>query len=454
MRFELGVEGGEVVTPAGRSRANVYVSSGRIAAVTTRLEEASERFDAAGLLVLPGMVDSHVHLMDPADPTREDFPSGTAAAARSGVTTVIEHTHARPVRTAEDFAAKAAHLSARSRVDFALAAHAWPHEVDAALNAWRAGAAFIKVFTCATHGVPAHSPEQVRSLFAAGSRAHAVFLVHCEDESSTAAAERALRSSGRDDGGLIPEWRNLEAELSAVKMVVHAARETGANVVIAHASSPATVETARAEGYEHVSVETCPQYLTLLRREVEQLGALRKFTPPARAEGAADLDRMWSLVRDRQVDFVSSDHAPSTRAQKLGASIWDAHFGLPGLDTTMGVLLDAAAAGRISYERIVELYSEIPARLYGLAPRKGSLAPGADADLALVDPHERWTVSDSDIRSKAGWSPYTGRELTGRAVRTYLRGRAVMDRGEVLAEPGTGRLLLGAGRAGGAGVPA
>lgn len=454
MTFELGIEGGEVVTPAGRSAANVYVSSGRIAAVTTRVEQASERFDASGLLVMPGMVDSHVHLMDPADPTREDFPSGTAAAARSGVTTVIEHTHGRPVRTAEDFADKAAYLAARSRVDFALAAHAWPDHIAAALAAWRAGAAFIKVFTCTTHGVPAHSPAQVRALFGAGADAHAVFLVHCEDESATAEAERALRSSGRDDGGVIPAWRNLDAELSAVTMVARAARETGANVVIAHASCPATVETARAEGSEHLSVETCPQYLTLLRGEVEELGALRKFTPPARAERSADLERMWAMVRDREIDFVSSDHAPSTRAQKLGESIWDAHFGLPGLDTTMGVLLDAAAAGRISYPRIVELYSEVPARLYGLAPRKGSLAPGADADLALIDPRQRWTVSDSDVRSKAGWSPYTGRELTGRAVRTYLRGRAVMDRGEVLAEPGTGRLLFGAGRVGRAGVSA
>lgn len=448
MTFELGIEGGEVVTPAGRTRANVYVSGGRVAAVTTRLEPARERFDASGLLVMPGMVDSHVHFMDPADPTREDFPSGTAAAARSGVTTVVEHTHAGPVRTHEDFTKKAAHLARRSRVDFALAAHAWPGEVDAAIGAWRAGAAFVKVFTCTTHGVPAHGPDQIRALFAAGAAAHAVFLVHCEDESSTAAAERTLRSSGRSDGGVIPAWRNLDAELTAVGMVARIARQTGANVVIAHASCAATVETARAEGYERLSVETCPQYLTLLRDGAEELGALRKFTPPARAEGAEDLEAMWSLVRSRQIDLVSSDHAPSTRAQKLGANIWDAHFGLPGLDTTMGILLDAAAAGRITYERIVELYSQQPARLYGLGPRKGAIAPGADADLALVDPRERWTVSDADVRSKAGWSPYSGRELTGRAVRTYLRGRVAMDRGEVLAEPGTGRLLYGAGKAG------
>ena len=449
MTFELGIEGGRLVTASGSSRGNVYISGGSVAAVTQGVEPAHERFDASGLLVMPGMVDSHVHLMDPGDPTREDFPSGTAAAARAGVTTVIEHTHGRPVRTKGDLATKSAYLADRARVDFALAAHAWPGHVDEALGAWHAGAAFLKVFMCTTHGVPAHQPAQLRALFAAGSAAGAVFLVHCEDESGTAAAERVLRASGRDDGGIIPAWRNLDAELTAVEVVASIARETGARVVIAHASCAATVDTARREGYDGVSVETCPQYLTMLRREVEDLGPLRKFTPPARAEGDEDLERMWSLVRGRQVDIVSSDHAPSTRAQKLGASLWDAHFGLPGLDTTMGILLDAAAAGRITYERLVELYSEKPALLYGLAPRKGRLAPGADADVVVVDPRERWTVTDDGVLSLARWSPYTGRELTGRAVRTYVRGRIVMDRGVVVAEPGTGRLLLGAGTSGG-----
>jgi dihydroorotase (multifunctional complex type) len=413
--------------------------------VTSQAEAAAERFDASGLLVMPGMVDSHVHFMDPGDPAREDFPSGTAAAARSGVTTVVEHTHARPVRTGRDLAEKGRHLSTRSRVDFALAAHAWPGEVDSALDAWRAGAAFLKVFTCTTHGIPAHDAEQLRALLGPGAEAGAVFLAHCEDEALTAAAERTLRSRGRHDGGIISAWRNLDAELTAVGMVAAITRETGARVVIAHASCAATVGGARGAGSSTLSVETCPQYLTLMRFEADRLGALRKFTPPARAERPDDLDAMWTLVREGQVDLVSSDHAPSTLAQKLGPDLWDAHFGLPGIDTTMGILLDGAARGLISYERLVEVYSERPATLYGLAPRKGVLAPGADADLVLVDPQERWTVSDSEVLSRAGWSPYAGRELTGRAVRTYLRGELVMEGGRVIAEPGQGRLLRGAG---------
>ena len=443
MTFDVGIEGGIVVTSRGSRRANVYFSGERIAAVTDAVEEAARHVDAAGLLVMPGMVDSHVHLMDPGDPERESFPTGTAAAARSGVTTVIEHTHGRPVRSAADFEEKAAYLEGRSRVDFALAAHAWPGEAEIAIGAWRAGAAYLKVFTCTTHGVPAHGLEQSRRLLVAAAAAGAVVLVHCEDEEMTATAERRLRESGRRDGGVISEWRSLEAELSAVTLVSRLAGETGAKVVIAHASSPATLDAAADSAT--VSIETCPQYLTLLREEAERLGALRKFTPPARAARPGELDRMWAALRDGGVDLVSSDHAPSTRAQKLGVELWEAHFGLPGLDTTMGILLDAAAQGRITYERLVQVYSEVPATLYGLAPKKGRLEIGSDADLVLVDPALRWTVSDAEVLSRAGWSPYAGRHLTGRAVRTYVRGRLAMSDGEVVAEPGRGTLVRGAG---------
>jgi dihydroorotase-like cyclic amidohydrolase len=139
---------------------------------------------------------------------------------------------------------------------------------------------------------------------------------------------------------------------------------------------------------------------------------------------------MWRALADERIDLISSDHAPSTPEQKRAGSIWDVHFGLPGIDTTFSVLLDGAAAGRITYERIVAAYSEAPARIYGLQA-KGRLEPGADADLVIVDPTQRWTVADEDILSKAGWSPYSGRTFTGRAVRTFLRGQ----------EPGSGRFV-------------
>ena len=415
--------GGEVVTGAGRRPANVYVSDGKIAAVTPEHREARETFDASGALVMPGMVDAHVHFMDPGDPEREDFPSGTAAAARAGVTTVIEHTHAAPVISAADLEAKREHLESRSRVDFALAAHAWPDRLDEVPGVWAAGAAFIKAFTCTTHGVPGFDAAHLRALFERAATSGAPVLVHAEDESLTAAAEHALR--GREDGAIIPAWRNRAAEQVALSTAAVLARETGARAIAAHVSHAAALDLLAG-----VRVESCPQYLTLREDEVVEHGAFRKFTPPARARDERDLDAMWRALADGTIDLMSSDHAPSTAAQKRAGSIWDVHFGLPGIDTTLSVLLDGAAAGRITYERVVAAYSEAPARIYGLTA-KGRLEPGADADLVVVDPTQRWTVRDEDVLSKAGWSPYSGRTFTGRAVRTYLRG----------AEPGAGRFV-------------
>jgi dihydroorotase (multifunctional complex type) len=445
MKFDLGIEGGEVVRGGGRQRLNVYVTNGRIAALSAQALHAQRTRDATGLLVMPGMVDTHVHLMDPADTSREDFPTGTLAAANAGVTTIIEHTHGAPVREPGELADKLEYLRGRSRVDYALAAHAWPDRIDQVGPLWRAGVAFFKVFTCTTHGVPGFDAGALRALFGQVNEQRAICLVHCEDESITARLESELRSAGRADNAVIPEWRHPDAELVALGVVGRLSGLTGARVVTAHASSPAAVEVvADAARGAPIVAESCPQYLTLLADEVLTEGALRKFTPPARAGDAAELDAMWQAAADGRIHHIATDHAPSTREQKQAGSIWDVHFGLPGLDTTLPVLLDGAAAGRLSYERVVELYAEAPARAYGLAPRKGHLEGGADADIVLVDPAARWTISAADIRSKAGWSPFEGLSVQGRAVATYLRGELIAEGGSVV-EPGVGQFVAGPG---------
>jgi dihydroorotase-like cyclic amidohydrolase len=140
---------------------------------------------------------------------------------------------------------------------------------------------------------------------------------------------------------------------------------------------------------------------------------------------------MWRLLREGVLTHISSDHAPSTLAQKNEGSLWDVHFGLPGIDTTMSALIDAAGRGYLSREDISRVYAEVPARLYGLWPTKGSLQVGFDADMALVDPAARWRIGNEDVISKAGWSPYSGREMHGRVVQTILRGQTIAADGQV-----------------------
>jgi dihydroorotase (multifunctional complex type) len=446
---DLLISGATLVTPEGRRRAHLAVADGRISSVTDRPPSATRTVDASGLLLLPGAVDTHVHLMDPGGTDREDFPTGTSAAAASGVTTIVEHSHGTPVRTVEDLRGKTDYLRERSNVDFALAAHAWPGRAGDVAALWAAGVAFFKLFTCTTHGVPGHSAAALRTHLQASALADAVTLLHCEDESLTEDAERLLRADGRTDPGLLPEWRNRDAELVAVAVAALLVRRTGARAAVAHVSSAEVASYVRQERERgaRLGAEGCPQYFLLREDEVHEHGALRKFTPPARARTDADELEMWRLLRDGVLTHMSTDHAPSTLEQKRAGDVWAVHFGLPGLDSTMAVLLDAAAKGHLSYEDVTRVYSRTPAQTYGLWPRKGRLGVGADADLVLVDPTAQRTLRDEDVLSKAGWTPFHGRQVTGQVVQAYLRGELVAEAGRPL-DGRSGRFLPGAGARG------
>ena len=423
MRFDCEITNATLLEPKGRYRGTIAISGERVAGI---LEEpsgnAARTIDAEGLVALPGMVDQHVHFMDPGDNAREDFIRGSSAAAVGGVTTVVEHTHSNPVLTAEDLREKREYLKDRSVIDFGLMAHVFPDTVKHVPDLWEDGVAIFKAFTCTTHGVPGLLPDDLlrlfRSLFEAGARG----LVHCEDEFITEDNEERLHAALRKDYGVIPEWRSTEAELVAVNTVALLARLTGANITVAHASQPEVIDLVRRERElgATLSIESCPQYFYIDSDEVREHGPTRKFTPPARDAPAGEL--MWKRLARGQIDLISTDHAPSTLDQKFASDIWGCPFGLPGVETTLTMLLDAVAEGKLTLQRLVQTYSEAPARLLGLYPRKGALRIGSDADVVLVDTEQEHILSNDTIVSKAGWTPFDGRRVKGRAVMTMLRG--------------------------------
>jgi dihydroorotase len=337
----------------------------------------------------------------------------------------VEHTHAHPVRSVADLEEKRAHLVGRANVDHALAAHVWPDTIPRIRELAGSGITFFKIFTCDTHGVPGLDTAQLSTALDAIGDVGGTALIHNEDQALTAEAEGRLRADRRLDPGLLIEWRSRDAELVAVATTAAVALESGARVSFAHVSHPAVLDVItffRTLG-ANLAAEACPQYFALDEDEVVEQGALRKFTPPARIRNDEERSAMWRAVAEGRFSFFSTDHAPSTLAQKTAGDFWDAPFGLPGLDTTLPFLIDAALAGRMTMSEVVRLYATGPAAWYRLP--KGSLDVGADADQVLIDPAGSWTVDDTDIISKAGWSPYSGRTFRGRVVATFLRGTEI-----------------------------
>jgi allantoinase len=453
MTPDLVVRGGTVVEPGGREVCDLVVAGGRVLGrMAPGTAEGDDVVDASECVVLPGGVDPHVHMMDPGLTEREDFPTGTAAAAVGGVTAVVEHHRSLPfVLDAGVLVDKIEYLSDRACVDFGLFGGGHPDNVGELRAMWEAGAACFKVFTCNLHGVPAVLPGRMLTLFREVAAFDGLCLVHAEDEFIAAENEESLKAAHRKDPRVVSEWRSKEAEQVAVNTVALLARFSGCRVIIAHASHPAVCDLVARERDlgARLMVESCPQYFHLTEEEIDDWGPYHKFTPPART--AEDRDGMWERLESGDIDMICADHAPSTHAQKDAGreDIWAAPFGVPGVETNLELMLTGVAEGKVRLERLVAARSEIPARAYGLYPRKGHLGVGADADLVIVDPGATRVLRSEDVVAKVGWTPFEGRTVKGRVLRTYVRGRLVAEAGKVTIDPGWGVWLPGPGYRGG-----
>jgi dihydroorotase (multifunctional complex type) len=445
MKADLAIINGFLVDSKSIYPGVLYVREGKIMGITRELENQPPKvIDARGLRILPGAIDGHVHMMDPGYTDREDFITGTRAAARGGVTTVIDHHRTVPqVFGARELIEKRDYLENRAVVDFGLLGGLSLTNLKALRGMWEAGALGFKGFTCELHEADALLSRTVMEILDEIRRFDGIALFHCEDDWLLKRNEKQLRSQGRKDPLTVSEWRSPEAEELAVRALIDAAKKTGGRVAVAHTSLPSLVleqAAARAQGVP-IFTETCAQYLCLTEDDLKKQGPFAKFTPPPRKK--EDVERMQWCTAHGLIDMVNSDHCPYPYADKEAGlkDIWQAPFGIPGVETATLILLDLVSQGLLTLPQVAYLRSERPAMIYGLAGRKGSLRVGCDADLVLVDLNKKVMFNNAQVVSKCGWTPYHGREVTGDVVLTMVRGKVVMEGGKVVGDPGWGRFV-------------
>lgn len=445
MKADLAIINGLLVDSRSIYPGVLYVHEGKIAGITRELENQPQKvIDAQGLHLLPGAIDGHVHMMDPGYTDREDFTTGTRAAARGGVTTVIDHHRTVPqVLGAAELIEKRNYLEKRAVVDFGLLGGLSLTNLSALRGMWEAGALGFKGFTCALHEADALLSGNLMEILDEIRRFDGIALFHCEDDSLLKKKEEQLRKQGRKDPLSVSEWRSPEAEELAVRNLIYAAEKTGARVAVAHTSLPSLVleqAAARARGIS-LYTETCAQYLYLTEEDLKAKGPFAKFTPPPRKKGEVEKMR-WCLAQGL-IDMVNSDHCPYPYADKEAGvkDIWQAPFGIPGVETATLILLDLVSRGLLTLPQVAYLRSERPAMIYGLTGQKGSLRLGCDADLILADLKRKVRFDNAQVVSKCGWTPYHGREVTGDVVMTMVRGKVVMEGGKVTGGTGWGRFV-------------
>lgn len=430
--FDLLISGGTVVSPMGIGSGDVGIRGGRIAAVGSLSGvPAAEIFDANGLHVLPGVIDTQVHFREPGNEHKEDLESGSRGAVLGGVTAVFEMPNTHPPTTTRlALNDKLARARGRMHCDYAFFIGATPQNIGALAELERApGVAGVKAFLGSSTGtLLLDEDEAILAALRGGRRRMAV---HSEDEVRLR-ERKTLAESGKPQSH--PVWRDVETARRSTERVLAFARGAGRRLHVLHVTTADELPLL-ADARDIATVETTPQHLTLAAPECyERLGSYAQMNPPIR--DASHRDALWRAVREGLIDVIGSDHAPHTRAEKDG-TYPHTPSGMPGVQTVVTILLDHVNAGRLSLSRFVDLTSEGAARIYGIAA-KGRIVEGYDADFTIVDLKAKQRIENSWIASKSGWTPFDGMETTGWPVATIIRGRIVMRDG-ALVSPGSGQ---------------
>lgn len=450
MTVDTIISGGTVVTPEETLETSIAIDDGTIAAVgdAETLPDGEETVDASGKLVLPGVVDPHVHIdgylsIDP-------YENGTKAAALGGVTSCVNFAWQAWLGDLSIWDEPGTLLEAVERqkakgedsvIDYALhgtITREDPAVLDEIPDLIEEGVTSFKMFTAYEIGL---SNGFINRVLHELSDYDAVAVFHTEDESVCDSLTDQMKREGKSNPRYYPEARPDYAEAMAAESALRMAEEAGTKYYGIHTSCRAAADAIEQYQTDEsmVRAETCTHYATLDDSAYEEQGSLPIIAPPLRTPD--DREGLYEHLRSGALSVVSTDHVAFKRHDKEVENWWESSFGANSLQTTLPVFHEEAVNKRgFSYPFLVRVMCRNPARTFGL-PNKGTLQPGTDADIVLFDPTETYTIDPGENASVADYSIYEGREVTGRVKKTFLRGKLVADDGEITAEPGYGEYV-------------
>jgi dihydroorotase (multifunctional complex type) len=423
--------------------AGLAVEDGKIFKIAkeANLPRSSEKIDLNGLLVLPGVIDVHVHLRDQELSYKEDFLSGTSAAASGGVTLVMDMPNNKPVTMDSAALRERMNLASRKIVVNTAFYSAFPAKIEEIKRIVDEGAKAFKIFF--SHRVGGLDPDDdvaVAEAFREASKLNVPVAVHAEDGALLRENIRRLRLNGRDGLDAYLEAHSQEVEVNGVRRAVDLAAKSGAHIHICHLSTSEGLKiilNAKRSGLP-VSCEVTPNHLFLSARHMREIGSIALTNPPLRLE--SDVSNLQSALEKGLIDAVASDHAPHALKEKESSSVWDISAGIAGIETMLPLLLTHVNRGYLPISTLVKVTAENPAEIFGFKDR-GCIAEGKCADLVAVDLKREWLIDPSEFHSKAKFSPFEGWRVKGKPVKTFVNGLLVMDDGEIVAKPGVGRII-------------
>lgn len=423
--FDTIFKGATLVNHDGRSKRDIGVTNGRIAEIGDFSHaSAGEVIDCTGLHILPGIIDSQVHFREPGNEHKEDLESGSRSAVLGGVTAVFEMPNTNPLTTSEEaLADKVKRGFHRMHCDFAFWIGGTRENIHELADLERLpGAAGIKVFMGSSTGNLLMDDDESVRLVLQNTRRRTAF--HSEDEERL--NERKIFRI-QSDVSSHPVWRDEIAALKCTQRLVKIARETRARIHVLHLSTAEEIDFLK--DYKDVAtIEATHHHLTLTADDYQRLGTLVQMNPPIRESRHRDM--LWYGVQQGIIDVLGSDHAPHTLEEK-NLSYPSSPSGMTGVQTTAAIMLTHVNAGRISLERFVDLTSHGPSRVFGIS-KKGRIAVGYDADLTIIDLNREETITNMQVASRAGWTPYDGKRVKGWPIGTIIRGKRVMWEGEIV----------------------